>query len=348
VPLVLAAAAVLGACAPSQGRWDFRWDVAEADRLADAERYDEALARYAELRERAPDSDEARYLTYRMGYLEEKRGHYEAAVAYYLSLLEHHELHASTDDHTARALLRTGLILYDHLGEMGEGLRMWRHVLHYFPAAEGPAWRALDFVRSHFERTGDHEQAVRFFAAEYAALHDTRMGDNLLYWLAYWYRHHLDDPERALELFVALRTRYRESSLRDQGDWEIVELLHERGEYERELRFLRELAAEFEPSLILGPHVTATMENAAFRAGTVRLEQLDDPWGAIEEWEAFLDTWTVSLQRDDAAKGIVDAAVAIGEPALVREKAQWFLREFEESRHVAAVSRLLEQWGAAQ
>jgi hypothetical protein len=342
----VALALVVGACAPGQRVWDWRWDVAEADRLADDRRYEEAWERYAELRARAPDALEARYLTYRMGWVEEKRGRYREAVEHYLALLEHHAIYASVEDYTARGLFRTGLILYDHLGERAEGLKMWRLVIRYFPDAEGPAWRALDSVRSHFERSGDHAEAVRFFAAEYAALHATRMGDNLLYWLAHWYRHHLGDAERALELFTLLRERYWESSLRDQGDWQIVEILHARGEYERELRFLHELAAERERSLILGPHVNATMENAAFRAGTLRLEQLDDPWGAMAEWERFLSSWRVSLLRDDAAKGIVDAAVAIGDPALVREKAAWFLEEFEESRHVPAVEAVLVRFGA--
>jgi tetratricopeptide (TPR) repeat protein len=338
------AALFLSACATPEAERRWEYDRAAADRLADDERWEEALVQYDTLFRHAPSETDARYITYRIGLIEEHRGNNDRAIAVYTDLLVHHQLFDDDDEYTARGLYRLGQLLYYEMGDRDEGLRIWRHVVHYFPAIDGPAHRALDGILLHFERNELHEEAVVFFATEFEALEHTRMGDNMLYWLGFWLRHHLDEEERALEIFLRVREQYYDySGLRDEAEWQIVEILHGRGEFQEEIALLDEIRLERDEGIFLGPYATTSMEEAAYRIGIVLLEDLNDPEGAIDAFQVFLDRWRLSLRRDDAAYGIVRATAIRSPPEQADQVARDFLRDYSDSRYTDEVETILAQ-----
>ncbi|MBN1947297.1 MAG: tetratricopeptide repeat protein [Bradymonadales bacterium] len=340
--LVCCVVGFLAGCAATQAERQWRVEIDRADQLADARRYEEALEAYQSLVEQAPGPLERRYLIYRLGYIEERREHFPAAIAHYTRLLDDWQLFAQEDEYTPRGLFRLGLILYDHLGQQEQALKVWRQVIAFYPNVDGPAHRALDAILVHYEQNGLPEQAVRFLADSYPPLSQTRLADNLLYWLGYWYRHHLGDLEQAFELFRRVRTEFFDtSSLRDDAEWEMVEILHEWGNYGQELTLLREMAREREFNLFFGSDATTSMEKAAFRIGIVYQDSLGDYRQAIREFQGFLDGWEFSLYRDDAAFRMIQSAIGMDDLPTAAQMAHRFLEEFDESRHVEEVQAML-------
>jgi len=266
--------------------------------------------------------------------MKERLGEWDAAMSQYVGLADDRSVIAAEDDHTAQALFRLGAILYDQLQRQEEALDIWKLVVAYYPDCDGPARRALDGLVVHWERHGLHGEAVHYFEESYRSLAATRMGDNLLYWLGYWYRQHLGDEGRAYSVFGQLRDLYYDiSSLRDDAEWQMVELLHGWGEYKREIDLLRAIADERDANFLFGSNATTSMENAAFRIGVVMQADVGDLRGAIGEFQQFLDGWQLSLYRDDAAYHILQLTLALGDFEEASRLAGRFLLDYPESRH---------------
>jgi len=337
------------ACTIPQARRDFDVRLDHAEHLLNTDRFDEAAEAYASLRALAPTGVDERYVIYNQGLVEERRGELDAAIGFYLDLFANHEIYAEDDEYTPRGIYRLGRIYYDDLGETGEGLELWSHVVHHYPDVDGPAHRSLDLILVHYERVDDpslHDDFVEWLIESFAVLEHTRMGDNMLYWLAHWNRHYLAQPDVAEELFVRMRSDFFESSLRDEAEWQLIEMYHATGRYKRELTLLHEMRRARADTLILGPDATTSMELAAFRMGTVYLEDLEDPRGAIREWRDFLSVWSLSLERDDEMYGIVRATVALGDRGAVVAAVREFIDGYPESRWLDEVEDIAAEWGA--
>ena len=337
------------ACATPQSRRDWERALGEAEHLLNTDQYELADSAYASLLEDAPRPTDARYVNYCLGLVAERQDRWDTATERYLRLLNEAWKYDDEDEYTARALYRLGIIQYDAIGDHEEGLALWKQLLRSYPGVDGPAHRALDGIVVHFEQNQIIEEAVLYFAQEFELLEHTRMGDNMLYWLGYWHRHHLGDDDRALEIFLRLHHQYFDfSALRDQGDWEIIHIYHERGWFKREIGFLADLRNERQTVFLFGPEVSTSMENAGFRIAEVLLEELNDPEGAIREWRRFLDTWTRSLQRDDAMYGIVRATIETGDDTRVREAIEEFRQHYSESRWLDEVEALAIDHGGGE
>ena len=336
------------ACATPQSRRDWERSLAAAEHLLNTDQHELAATAYAGLLQDAPRETDARYVRYCQGLVEERLGHWEQAIEHYVQLFEHAELFDDEDEYSARAMYRLGRVYYDDLGDEQEGLAFWKLLLRTYPQMDGPAHRALDAIIVHFEQNESREEAVAYFAQEFPRLEHTRMGDNILYWLGYWHRHYLGDDETALQIFLRLHTQYFDfSGLRDQGDWEIIHIYHERGWYKRELGFLADLRNERQTVFLFGPEVSSSMEQASFRIGQVYLEDLSDPESAIREWRTFLDTWERSLERDDAMYGIVRATMQTGDELRIRETIEEFRQDFTESRWLDEVEAFASELDGA-
>jgi hypothetical protein len=332
--------AIATACTLSAQRIDWEEGLARAEHLLNTDEYAAADEAYAALQGWAPTGSDERYVTLMRGMVAERQGDLDGAVAQYLSLLEHHGEFAESDEYTPRGIYRLGRIYYWELDDREQGLRFFDTVLRYYPDVDGPAHRALDAIIYHFEESGEDAAAVDYFAARQETLAQTRMGDNMLYWRAYWYAHHVGAPDVAVPLFEALRADYSDSSLRDDAEWQLVHIYHEAGEFEREVELLHEMRRQRAEALIFGPEATGSMEQAAVRMGTVLLEDIGDPARAIVEWRDFLDVWSLSLERDDVMYGIVRATAQLGDRAALRQVADEFRRDYPESRYLDEVEAL--------
>ena len=335
------------ACTTPQSRRDWERSLGEAEHLLNTDQYELADAAYAGLLEDAPRQTDARYVTYCLGLVAERQELWDRAIEHYLRLLDDAWQCDHEDEYTARALYRLGLIHYDAFGDQEQGLSLWKQLLRSYPGVDGPAHRALDGILVHFEQNQMVDEAVRYFAEEFELLEETRMGDNMLYWLGFWHRHYLGDDDAALEIFLRLHEQYIDfSALRDQGDWEIIHIYHERGWFEREVGFLADLRNERQVVFLFGPEVSSSMEQASYRIGQVYLEDLQDPESAIREWRLFLATWTRSLERDDVMYGIVRATVETGDGSRIQEVIDEFRRDYSESRWLDEVEALaVEHYG---
>lgn len=340
--LLLVGVGYFSGCAGSASDRVWYAELQQADRLVDDRLYEEALGAYDLLFATAPTEHYVRYITYRRGFVEEQRDNFDAAIRQYGLLLEDAPAFAEDDEFTPRGLFRMGLILYDELGRIEEAVEIWKLVIHYYPNMEGQPHRALDAIVVHFENTGAHEEAVEYFSTEFPHLEQTRMGDNMLYWLGYWYRHHLGDSEAAYKVFEMLRNLYFQTGgVREEGEWEMVEILHEWGEYHLELNLLDSMRSGRTESLIFATMVTEIQEDAGYRMGFVRFENLNDPEGAIQNFREFIDTWIRSLRRDNAGYQICLITASIGDSARTRRECEAFIVEYPESRFVDEVEALL-------
>ena len=337
----LVSLAILVSCTTPRARRDWEIDLDNAEHLFNSDQYEEATQAYMALLDNPPTGSDRRYVVYNLGRIAEQSGQFEEANRYYLSLIDDHQIYDEVDEYTARGLYRIGIIHYDHLHQYDEAVRIWQELVRMYPDASGPAHRALDAVIVHYQSNEITDEAIAYFSTEFSQLEQTPMGDNMLYWLGYWYRHYLDDSDTAFELFSRLRTQYYGiSGVREEGEWEMVAIHHERGDHHREAQLLDAMRNERHWVFMFGPHASTSMENAGFQLGIVHMEHLSDPQQAIVVWRTFLDTWVYSLQRDDAMYGIVRATHQIGDEQRFYEAVTEFREVYFESRWLDEVEAL--------
>lgn len=332
---------IAAGCARPQAVRDWEVDLRTAEQHLNYDRHDQADAAYRALLATAPTAKDARYARYMLGVVAEHDDRPGDAYDHYLAVFEEWSRYGSDDEYAARAIYRLGWIYYDTLHDRREAVALWQVLVRNLPDMDGPAHRAIDALTYHYETTGSHEQAVQFFTQAFTELEDTRLGDNMLYWLAYWLRHHTGDVEQAEALFWRLREQYYDwSGLRDQGEWQLVDILHEQGRFGEELALLHEMRREFSAEILFGPYANGSMEQAAIRMGYVYRDDLGDPVSAIREWRDFLSIWRLSLERDNVMYSIVEATVQLGQRDAIAEVTEEFILGYPESRfqdEVAAI-----------
>ena len=99
IGVVVWLAVLCSACTAPESERKWHLDLNEADRLVDNQQYDAAIAAYQELFLQAPDELQQRYITYRLGLIEERRENWGAAVELYTQLLEHHRAYIDEDEY---------------------------------------------------------------------------------------------------------------------------------------------------------------------------------------------------------------------------------------------------------
>jgi len=333
--------ALLLSCTTPRARRDWEIDLDHAEHLFNSDQFDEATQAYIGLLDNPPSGSDRRYVIYNLGRIAEQSGQFDEANEYYLSLIDDHLIYDEVDEYTARGLYRIGIIHYDHFHQYDEALRIWQELVRMYPDASGPAHRALDAVIVHYQTNDIIDEAIAYFSTEFRRLEQTPMGDNMLYWWAYWYRHYVGDSDTAFELFSRLRSQYYGiSGVREEGEWEMVNIYHERGDHHREAQLLDAMRNEREFAFLFGPHASTSMENAGYQLGIVFLDHLSNPQQAIIEWRTFLETWIYSLQRDDAMYGIVRATEQLGDHQRLYEVVTEFREVYFESRWLDEVEAL--------
>ena len=332
---LLIASTLLASCGLDQKR--YRWEKAllTADRYVDHEEYEAAQRAYEELAPTAPRPEFARYIQYRLAYLEELRGNYAEALSAYEPLWSK----GDKDEYASRSLFRSGMIFYEKLGRQEEGVAVFERILSALPESPS-AKNALLEILGHYRKQGDLPGALAFLDARYVLLEKTPIGDNITLRKAQLHRE-LGQHEEAIAAYGRLMKRHRASGLYDDAHWELATLYEDLGRFEDALTQLRLITEDQDSSWYVGSYDSQYVDDARFRRGMILLDRLDRFEEAAEEFGLFASEFDQSMLRDDARWNIVQARLGANDAEEAEEACEDLADAEPESRWVDDCERLV-------
>lgn len=310
-----------------------------ADRLADAERFDDAIAAYTALSKKAETQQDLQYLQYRTALMLERKGDAPRALAAY------EQIYARPiypyDQVGARAMYRTGRVYRDLLGDADTAYDVWLATIRAYPDTFY-AEDALDEIRNRLTDEGRHEEYVELVTRLYLELQYTEIADNLAYDAAKMLDDHFDRCHDAIELYDLLQTSFPRSGLVDDAIWRTGLCYRRHGELESEIALLEKFVGGRELSVIIGDYDYAWYNPALKRLAEIEEDRGDLP-AAIKAYRRFQETFPLSLDNDDISYKIIQLYDDLGNAKQMRRYLNEMKKFWPESRYIPKAEELVRQ-----
>jgi tetratricopeptide (TPR) repeat protein len=239
----------------------------------------------------------------------------------------------------ARASARAAELLERDPRTVTAALRLCRETILAFPAevpAEDCLRRIVFFHKTH-RRDGE---LAGLLLDLFRKLQQTLIGDNLLFEAAAIYERHGRSAE-ALALYDQLVSSYPHSPLYDDSLWQAAQILEARKDWNGALRRYYKLLATRREALLVGSYNSVYLDNAQLRVGILRLDQLNDPQGALSALELLRDDFPTSLLRDDAQFWIAQVHRRTGNRTAACQDLQRLLRDFPDGNQARKARQAL-------
>jgi tetratricopeptide (TPR) repeat protein len=215
------------------------------------------------------------------------------AIAVYLAIPPR----APDDATAATATYRAGTLLLRAHREVEAWTALWKVVTDW---PDEPT--AADALQTLVEdgRKRDARALADQLAKLLTSLAETKVGDNLLWWLADLDEHELARPDTARTLYDRIPTDYPQSGLRDDARWRGANLSRTLGDSPGAVARLRLLLATREVSLLAGSYFSIWLDDAQLLLGQILRDDLHDARGAIAAFRKLPKDYPQSVLRDDA------------------------------------------------
>ena len=313
-----------------------------ADRICRDGGYEEALARYRDLRGRALNDADVRAIDEDIARTLVALGRGGDAIAVYERTAE-----SAPDRETrARLLFRAARVYYDDPEQQEAGLALIIKLVDAFPDTTA-GLRGLQYVREHFGGTRrGREWLLEFYRDRFQRLRATPLADNLVFGATQILveRGTREDDLEALRLLDGLTKEFRRSGHWDDAVWMRADIEHRLGMYQQELADLTELVQTREKPLFFGNYETKYFHRTQYRIANLLRNELEDDLGAIAAFEVFVREYPFSKSYDDALFQLVELYLRTGQKPQAEATSARLTRERPESRF-AARARVLAATG---
>lgn len=330
---------VAAACGTPRSAFNFHTERRAADRLADADRYDDAIDAYTALSKKADTQQDLQYLEYRTAYMLERKGDAEAAIAAYEQIYSRPIY--PYDQVGARAMYRTGRVYRDLLGDTDTALDVWLATIRAYPDTFY-AEDALSEFRNVYYAEGRYAEYIEFVTQLFLELQYTEIADNLAYDAAKTLDDHLDRCHDAIELYQMMQASFPRSGLNDDAIWRTVLCYQRHDELDAEIALLEEFVAGREMSIIIGDYDYAQYNPALKRLAEIEEERGDLP-SAIRAYRRFQTTFPLSLDNDDISYKIIELYDELGDVKSMQRYLKEMKKFWPESRYIPKAEELVRQ-----
>lgn len=330
------------ACGYPRAEWEFERELNRADRLRDAEQWEDARELYWKLAYEAPSAERLRYIRFRLAQLEELRGAHDEALAAYGEIAA--EPVGNYDQYAGRAAYRIARIVREQHGEGTAWVEALQSVVLTFPQTTA-ANDALEDLKLFAWRSGEEIAFVEWLAAMEPVLGATEIGDNLVYFRARTLAERLDRPEEAYALYRYIAEEYRSGPLWDDAVWRGAEALRSMGRIDEEERVLQHFIDGREESWFMTDYDSRYYGQTLLRLCEIAREagRIED---AIAQLERYRVIYPLSLRNDDLGWEIAQMQRSIGDEAGLRRTLAWLEEHHPESRFTRRTADLVAAGGA--
>jgi|GEM_PF-5863180 len=334
--LVVSAAA---ACGTPYSAWSYHEGRRAADRLADDERYDDAIAAYTELSKKAETQQDLQYLQYRTALMLERKGDADAALRAYEQIYSRPIY--PYDQVGARAMYRAGRVYRDLLNDDDTAFEVWKATIRAYPDTFH-AEDALSEIRNRMNDEGRQAEYIDLVTTLFLELQYTELADNLAYEAAKMLDDHFDRCEEAIELYDLLQTNFPRSGLVDDAIWRTGLCYRHHGDIDAEAKLLEKFVGGRELSIIIGDYDYAWY-NPAFK----RLAEIEEERGnllaAIKAYRRFQETFPLSLDNDDMSYKIIQLYDELGNVKQMRRYLDEMKKFWPESRYIPRAEEMVRR-----
>lgn len=310
-----------------------------ADRIADAERWDDAIEAYTELSKRADTQQDLQYLQYRSALMLERKGDAEGALAAYEQIYTRPIY--PYDQVGARAMYRAGRVYRDLLDDPQTAQEVWLATVRAYPDTFY-AEDALTEIRKEYFDAERYEEYIEFSTELFLELQQTEIADNLAFDVAKVLDDELKRCEDAIVLYEMLQQRFPRSGLIDDAIWRTVECYQRHDELEKEIALLEKFVAGREMSIIIGDYDYSQYNPALKRLAEIEEERGDLP-AAIKAWRRFQETFPLSLDNDDISYRIIELYDELGDAKMMRRYLDEMKKFWPESRYIPRAEVLVRE-----
>ncbi len=250
----------------------------------------------------------------------------------------------------ARALYRAGCIAYDKLGGANperkeDGLRLWWRAMNNYEVA---ADEALVRIIRHNREEGRLKKLVKKLWALFRRFKSADIADNLLWTLGEIYEKDFKAPDHAVEIFEKLSKKKPHGPLTHNASFRTAELYRRLGKPLKALIFYAKILETKKDTWIVGTFTSEFADDAQLEMGILRLDDMNDPAKAIEEFRRLVKNFKTSILRDDALWWIAIAELRRGDMKGAKRAHAELVRRFPKSRFVDRSPQLLNWAPVAQ
>lgn len=330
---------VAAACGTPRSAHTFHMERRAADRLADAERYDDAIEAYTTLSKTADTQQDLQYLQYRTAYMRELQGDAHGALAAYEQIYTRPIY--PYDQVGARAMYRTGRVYRDQLDDVQTAHEVWLATIRAYPDtfyAEDALWE----IRTVYFDDARYAEYIDFVSDLFLELQYTEIADNLAYDAAKTLDDHLGRCHDAIVLYEMMQSSFPRSGLNDDAIWRTTLCYRRHGETDAEIALLDTFVSGREMSIIIGDYDYEYYNPALKRLAEIEEERGDLP-AAIRAYRRFQETFPLSLDNDDISFKIIGMYDELDDVKSMQRYLKEMKKFWPESRYIPRAEELVRQ-----
>lgn len=252
----------------------------------------------------------------------------------------------------ARALYRAGCIAYDKLGRANperreDGMMLWWRAMNHYPD-EVAADEALVRVVRHNREQGRLKELVKDLWTLFRRFKRADIADNLLWTLGEIYEIDFKAPDHAVEIFEKLSSKKPHGPLTYDACIRAARLYRKLGKPLKALVFYAKILETKKDTWIVGTFASEFADDAQLEIGILRLDDMNDPAKAINEFRRLVEDFTTSILRDDALWWIAIAELRRDNMKGAKKAHTELVRRFPKSRFVDRSTELMNWAPVAQ
>lgn len=330
---------VASGCGTPYSAWTFHEERRAADKLADEERYDEAIEAYTVLSEKADTQQDLQYLQYRSAFMLEQKGDAQGALQAYEKIYTRPVY--AYNEYGARTMYRSGRVYRDQLDDPETAYETWLATIRAYPNTFF-AEDALDELKRYHRKADSYDEFIELLSSLYVELQYSEIADNLMYEAAKLLDDEFSRCHDAIELYTMMQTTFPRSGFVDDAIWRTALCYRRHDEVDKEVAVLSAFVDGREAAIIIGDY-----DYDQYGPALQRLAEIEEDRGellnAIRGYRRFQTTFPLSLDNDDLSFKIIELYDELGDAKSMRRYLDEMKKLWPESRYISRAEELVRQ-----